>query len=182
MEKGAPTSNPKQAWVTLVLVLVVSGLFGLIVLPRIGKKESNLVGLAAPDFALEVIHGGDPGNRLRLSDQLGKPVVLDFWASWCGPCRQQVPIIDAFAKAHESDVVVVGVNTDDRREDAVSYARSNALSYGVVFDDGSTAAQAYGVRALPTLVVVDVKGKVSAVRTRVVRRDELEELVAAARN
>ncbi len=182
MEKLKPTSNVKQAWVLGLLVVTVSGLFGLIVLPYVGRQKSAMEGLAAPDFALEVIHGGDQGNRMRLSDQIGKPVVIDFWASWCKPCREQAPIIDAFAKAHVDDVVVMGVNTDDRREDAIAYAKSAALSYPAVFDEGSKVATAYGVRALPTLVVVDTKGRIFKMHTRVIERGELEKLAAEAKS
>ncbi len=178
-EKKKPTQNPRQAWITLAMVLVVSGLFGLIVLPRIGGKTSKLEGLAAPDFALEVIHGGDAGNRIRLSDLQGKPVVVDFWASWCGPCKKQIPILDQLAK-DRPDIHVIGVNTDDRREDAVNYAKSKGLSYPAVFDEASKVATAYGVRGLPTMVLVSAQGQIVAVRSRVVPREEIEQLVASA--
>ena len=178
-EKGKPTQNPRQAWITLAMVVVVSGLFGLIVLPRIGGKTSQLEGLAAPDFALEVIHGGQAGNRIRLSDLRGKPVVVDFWASWCGPCKKQIPILDQLAKAR-SDIHVLGVNTDDRRADAVAFAKSKALSYPALIDEASKVATAYGVRGLPTMVVVSAQGQIVAVRSRVVPREEIEALIASA--
>lgn len=175
-------ANPKQSWLTLVLVIGVSLVFGLVILPRLsGGKSSVLEGLPAPDFELEVISGGDPGNRLRLSRLAGKAVVLDFWASWCGPCRQQAPIIEELARAHPAgDVVVVGVNTSDDRGDALAFTKSASLTYAMVFDEGTRVASAYGVRNLPTLVVVGKSGKVLAVRTRVVRRAELDDLVAQA--
>ncbi len=174
--------SPKQPWLTLVLVIGASLVFGLVILPRLsGGKSSAMEGLPAPDFELEVISGGDAGNRLRLSNLAGKAVVLDFWASWCGPCRQQAPIVEELARAHPSgDVVVVGVNTSDDRDDALAFTKSASLTYAMVFDEGTRVASAYGVRNLPTLVVVDKNGKVMAVRTRVVRRAELEELVAKA--
>ncbi len=178
-EKLKQTTNPRQVWLSLATVLVVSGLFGLIVLPRI-QPRTELEGVLAPDFALDIIHGGGEGDRLRLSNLVGKPVVLDFWASWCGPCKKQAPILHEVAEAG-ADFHVVGVNTDDRLNDAVEFARSRALSYPSVFDTGSRTAAAYGVRALPTLVVVDSKGRVSAVRTRVVAKEEILELVAKAR-
>jgi cytochrome c biogenesis protein CcmG/thiol:disulfide interchange protein DsbE len=172
------TSSLRQGWVTLALVIITSALFGLIVLPSLhGGKTSPLEGQMAPDFSLEVIAGGDTGNRIKLSALAGKPVVLDFWASWCGPCKQQMPIVDAVARKHAADVTFVGVNTSDSREDAEQYLRSKELAYTMVYDDGSRVGTSYGVRGIPTMVVIGKSGKVSAVRARVVRADELEKLI-----
>jgi thiol-disulfide isomerase/thioredoxin len=180
-EKHKPTSSPRHAWVTLALVVIVSSLFGLIVLPKLGGRGSSLQGLPAPDFNLEVIAGGEAGNRIHLGDLVGKAVVLDFWASWCGPCRQQAPIVEAFSKAHSArDVVVVGVNTSDTRADALEYLRSTTLSYAMALDEDGKVAMAYGVKTLPTVVVVGKSGKITAVRQSVVRRSELEDLVSRA--
>lgn len=177
-----PTTNPRQAWISIVLVLVVSGLFGLLVLPRLGPRQGGqLEGLAAPDFALELISGGEVGNRIRLSNLAGKAVVLDFWASWCGPCREQAPIVDAAFRKHPGgEVVFVGVNTGDQREDALKFVRAHGIGYPIAFDEGDRVAAAYGARALPTMVVIDKHGKISAVRSRVVRAAELDDLVAGA--
>lgn len=180
MEKGSPTYNPKQAWTTALLVAGVSLFFGVVVLPYLSPSKSELVGKAAPDFALNVIHGGEPGNRIRLSDLKGKAVVLDFWASWCQACRAQAPIVDRVAReAESSEVMVVGVNTGDSMPDAVRFAQQSGLSFVSVFDDKGVA-DAFGVRELPTLVVVDKQGRVSAFRTRVVKESELKRLVEEA--
>jgi cytochrome c biogenesis protein CcmG/thiol:disulfide interchange protein DsbE len=167
---------------TLALVIAASLIFGLVILPRLGGgKPSGIEGTTAPDFELEVISGGEPGNRLRLSSLAGKAVVLDFWASWCGPCRQQAPIVEQLSRAHQSgEVVVVGVNTSDERDDALTFVKSASLTYTMLFDEGTKVASAYGVRNLPTMVVVGKSGKITAVRSRVVRADELNSLVGEA--
>jgi thiol-disulfide isomerase/thioredoxin len=128
--------------------------------------------------------GGDPGSRLGLSDLRGRVVVLDFWASWCAPCRAQAPIIDRVAREHEGDdVTVVGVSTSgDDWGRAVRFAQSVDLSYASVFDKEGRVADAFKVQALPTLVVVDPTGVVSAVRTRSVRAEELTALIAEAKS
>jgi thiol-disulfide isomerase/thioredoxin len=182
MAKLKETTNPRQAWTTLLLVIAVSAFFAFVVLPYV-RPKSPLEGIAAPDFALSVIHGGDAGSRIRLSDLRGKTVILDFWASWCGPCRAQAPIVDTVARRHEAagDVVVVGVSTSDERDAAIRFAQGANLSYPMVFDDSNRVAAAYSVTGLPTLIIVDKSGKIVAVRRSVVRERELEELVGQAR-
>lgn len=178
---GNSRTSLKQGWVTLILVIVVSGLFGLIVLPTLNRgRSSKLEGQPARDFSLEVIAGGEPGNRLALKSLAGKVVVLDFWASWCGPCRQQMPIVEQSAQRHRDDAVFLGVATSEPREDSTSYLRSQSYSYTMLYDDGGAVASAYQVRGLPTLVIIGKSGKVSAVRARLVRADELEKLVGEA--
>jgi thiol-disulfide isomerase/thioredoxin len=110
-------------------------------------------------------------------------VIIDFWASWCAPCRAQAPIIDKLAREHESanDLVVVGVNTSDEHESALEFARSANLSYPMVYDEQNRVAAAYSVTGLPTLIVVDKAGKIVSVRRSVVRKSELEQLVERAR-
>ena len=165
----------------VVIGVAVLALFlGLVVLPYLRPARPEMLGAAAPDFTLPVIHGGEPASRLHLADLRGKAVVLDFWASWCLPCRQQAPIVDQVARRWDGKgVVVVGVNTGDEQADAMQFAADEKLSYMSVFDDGSVA-QAYRVRAMPTLIVLDRQGKVLAVRQRVVRRSEIEQLVEDA--
>jgi len=174
------TQNPRQAWLLIALVFGVSAFFGLIILPYIRPKPAVPKG-AAPDFVLPVIVNGDPGSRVKLSDLKGKAVVLDFWASWCAPCRAQAPIIDSVASENKGkDVVFVGVNTGDQRAPAVKFAQSRGLGYPAVFDPDGKVADAYNVQTLPTLFVIDRSGNIIAVHHGVVSAHKLEQLVLQA--
>lgn len=183
MPKSSKTADPRLGLKLVGGLLILSLLVGYAVLPMLQPGRSRLVGVPAPEFTLPVIYNGEPGSRLSLGDLRGKTVVIDFWASWCAPCRAQAPIIDRVARAHESgDVVILGVSTSgDDWADAVSFARGHNLSYTSVFDRDGTVARAYGVRSLPTLVVVDADGQIAAVRTRVVKEREIEALITQSR-
>lgn len=134
--------------------------------------------VAAPAFTLPVISPGDSGARVRLEDLQGKVVVLDFWASWCAPCRAQAAILDQFAQAHP-DVVVLGVATSDSRQAATQYLKKRNLTYMSAYDDAGVGA-AYGARSLPTIVVVGPTGRVSGYSAGSVTAQKLSEMVAAA--
>ncbi|HVW29894.1 MAG TPA: TlpA disulfide reductase family protein [Polyangiaceae bacterium] len=178
----AKTATPGQATVVIGAVLVLAAVLGYAILPLFGAPKSKLIGYPAATFTLPVMTGGEPGSRLSSRDLRGKVVVLDFWASWCAPCRAEAPIVDKIARRHEGKgVVVVGVTTnDDDWVRAADFVKSHDLGYTTVFDEGDHVANAFQVRELPTLVVIDSKGIISAVRSRMVHEDELEDLLAAA--
>jgi thiol-disulfide isomerase/thioredoxin len=163
-------------------VLLFAAAVGVSVLPQFSSHRSRLVGLPAPEFTLPVMTGGEPGNRVRVADLRGKVVVLDFWASWCAPCRAEAPIIDDVAKKHSSDTVVLGIATSgDDYQRAVEFVTSQGLRYTTLFDEGDHVANAFRIQQLPTLVVLDRSGVVSAVRARMVQEDEIESLLSEAR-
>jgi thiol-disulfide isomerase/thioredoxin len=181
MTERAKTATPGQATVVIGGVLALSAVLGLSILPMFSPSKSKLVGLPAAGFALPVISGGEPGSRVRLADLKGKVVVLDFWASWCAPCRAEAPIVDRVARRHEGKgVVVLGVATNDEQAPALKFVSSHGIGYTTVFDEGEQVANAFQVRELPTLVVIDAEGVVTAIRPRMVHEEELEELIKAA--
>jgi cytochrome c biogenesis protein CcmG, thiol:disulfide interchange protein DsbE len=163
----------------LVGFLMLAVAFGLFVLPRIFPGKSPLVGKPAPDFALDVIHGGSPGDRVRLADSKGHPVLIDFWASWCEACRVEAPSLDAIGRRYGArGLVVVGVATSDQPGAAAHFATSHRLSYPIVYDADDRTATLYGVSSLPTLVVVDANGNVVHVSTGYESERALDNLVA----
>jgi len=175
-----PTIGVKQAWVTAAMLVASVCLFVYIVMPSLPHENSPLVGAEAPDFALPVIHGGEPGNRIRLSELRGRVVVLDFWASWCLPCEQQARVLDQLARRRSDGALILGVATGDPADAATKHAQERGLSYPSVHDTHGDVALTYGATDLPTLVVIDQSGKVVAVRRGVVDASTIDELISLA--
>ena len=160
-------------------------LAGFALLPRVFTPRIR----EAPDFNLAVVANGAglgpamaDDKTLSLSALRGSPVLLDFWATWCGPCRAEAPIVDQVARRwHDKGVVVVGVNTDlPDQGDPRAFAMSHGLTYPIVHDTTGEASRAFAVESLPTLVVVSRSGKITAVRTGPTDDAELERLIRQA--
>lgn len=139
------------------------------------------VGAAAPDFALALLDG----RTLRLRDLRGKTVVLNFWASWCEPCAEEMPALQRVAATAGDDVVLVGVglkNDDD--EEARAFAARFGVTYPVGRDLGGPATDprgpieaAYGVIGAPTTIVIAPDGTVATIALGPQTEDQLRQLV-----
>ena len=141
-------------------VLVVLGFAGLIYLHLI--DEGPWVGKPAPDFSLPVVFGAgaEAGDRIRLSDLKGQFVVLDFWASWCEPCRQSVPLLDQVAKELAPEGVrVFGINSEGLPPERLAAVAARwGFAYPVLHDATAETMLGYDIKVLPTLFLVDRKG------------------------
>jgi cytochrome c biogenesis protein CcmG/thiol:disulfide interchange protein DsbE len=122
----------------------------------------------APDATLPVLFAADgigpAGKEVTLSSLRGKIVVLNFWASWCQPCELEAPILDEVAAKYRvspQQVVVLGVDVQDLREQAHAFARRNGINYASLRDGSDKAKDAYQVPALPETFVIDQKGRIA---------------------
>lgn len=138
---------------------------------RSAPTEVAVVGSPAPDFTVEVIGGGE----FTLSEAAGTPVVLNFWASWCEPCRSEIPDITTFAEANPG-ITVIGVAVEDVDEASREFAAEIAAGYPLAL--GTTEVEdAYPRLGLPVTYVIDADGTVTEVFNGIVDENVLLDLV-----
>jgi peroxiredoxin len=135
-------------------VLVLSLLASTVAVAGVNKGQK------APDFQLPSMKGG----TLSLSSLKGKVVLLDFWASWCEPCKKELPELQKLSQSYAGkDVVVVGVNIDDDSANAQRLAKQLGVTFDVALDKSKSAANAYDPPKMPSSFVIDKKGVVQYV-------------------
>ncbi len=117
----------------------------------------DLIAKPSSDFALRSLSG----DNLRLSEQLGEVVILNFWATWCGPCRQEMPLLDEiYVKYRRAGLVLLSINIDEQPEAAAEMAKTLGVSYPVLLDARNEVAKSYEIGTLPVTFLIDREGKV----------------------
>ena len=117
------------------------------------------IGRAAPDFQIESIN--EPGKIVKLSDYKGKVVLLDFWATWCGPCRELAPTIDAMNTKYGAKGLQILAISDEDRSTVEQYKKEEGHGYPLFLDQLNNANNAYPGGYIPRLYVIDRQGKVA---------------------
>ncbi len=133
--------------------------FGLLVtvFAATSLASSGLEGQMAPDFALK----SSTGENLRLSEYRGNVVMINFWATWCGPCRQEMPLLDElYARYARVGFSLLGVNIDDDSRRAMQMIKELGVTFPVLFDSRKEVSRLYAVEAMPVTILVDREGNV----------------------
>ncbi len=119
--------------------------------------SSGMEGQPAPDFALK----SATGENLRLSEYRGDVVMINFWATWCGPCRQEMPLLDElYTRYQRVGFNLLGVNIDDDSAGAMRMVQELGVNFPVLFDSRKEVSKLYEVEAMPTTVLLDREGRV----------------------
>ena len=157
MEQQTWAGAVREVWHTAVRHKIVSGLVALCVaasLVAVAVVASGSAGSAgtapapvAPAFSLPVL--GHSGQQVALSDYAGRPLIVNFFASWCEPCQQETPLLARFYSTEHGRVAIVGLDENDVLGSAMSFTRKEGVGYPVGFDPEIIAASAYGVAGLP---------------------------------
>jgi len=139
-------------------VALVAGLLALLIWKVAqGSQNEAKIGKQAPDFTLGRL---DRPGSLQLSSLRGKVVVLNFWASWCQPCKLEAPDLAASAKKWSGRVVVLGVDVNDPRGDARGFMRKYGITYPIVHDNKNVTSPKYGLTGLPETFFLDRRGRI----------------------
>jgi peroxiredoxin len=118
--------------------------------------QAEPVNTPAPDFTLE----SRSGDNIRLEDHRGEVVMLNFWASWCGPCRQEMPLMDdIYSRYQDLGFTILAVNVDENRDEALRFLESVPVNYPILYDPESSVSELYEVPAMPTTVMIDRDGQ-----------------------
>jgi len=144
-----------KAKLSLLCVLALSAA-GLA--PRAHSAADTLrTGAPAPTFALN----SSLGKPVNLTDLKGQIVLMNFWASWCGPCRKEMPILEQLSKQYKSrGVTLVGVNVEPDSAAAATWLKATPVSFPILFDVDSKVSKLYQVEGMPNTVILDRKGTV----------------------
>lgn len=137
-----------------VMMMTFALLLTLLFSTNMNAKDIELSGKAT-DFSLP----SNTGAPMKLSDFRGDVVMVNFWASWCGPCRQEMPLLDDLQKRFKKvGFTVLGVNIDEDVSDAKDLLKDIPVSFPVVFDSKNKVSEIYQLDSMPTTVMVDRKG------------------------
>lgn len=149
--------------VVAIAAIIIAGFLGLLLWgmlnrePITGLSGVTMIDRPAPDFKLTTFDGA----TISLADLRGKPVVINFWASWCPPCRIEAPLIERARRVYKNrGPVFLGVNIQDREEDALSYIREFDITYPNGPDPHGEIAIDYGVSGLPVTFFVTREGQI----------------------
>ena len=126
---------------------------------NVATKDKNIgisIGKTAPDFELESLDG----KKVKLSDYRGKRVILNFWASWCPPCREEMPEFQRIYTENSEKLVIIGVNLQESRENAESFVKKLGITFPILLDPNAQIKDMYNVFTQPVTYFIDSNGKI----------------------
>jgi thiol-disulfide isomerase/thioredoxin len=140
-----------------------------------GLTEAPTAGYLAPDFTLETLDG----DTFTLGDLRGQPVVINFWATWCPPCRAEIPHFQQASRTYNGQVAIVGVDDGEPRERVAPFVEEMRMTYPVPLDTQSVVSRRYRVNSLPTTFFVGADGVIQNVHIGIINQAVLEEKIEA---
>lgn len=166
-----------------IIVMIVAGI--LIVLAFMqpdgfNKEQTAKVGFQSPRFELQ----GLSGESFSLADLNGKPALINFWASWCGPCRKEAPELVRLYEQYKDQIAFYAINmtADDSIAGAKAFVEEFKLPFPILMDENGAVTAQYRVKSIPTTFFVDGRGTIQSITTGLVASDSLEKQILQAIN
>ncbi|HRQ37681.1 MAG TPA: TlpA family protein disulfide reductase [Chloroflexota bacterium] len=177
-------------WVILIIIVALLGGAWIMMSQEsvtagsgaITLAEAPIVGHPAPNFMLQ----SSQGEEITLHDLAGQPVVLNFWATWCAPCRVEMPAFQQASVQYNGRAAIIGVNQGEAAKNVADFGAEYRITYPLLLDTDQQISRLYEVRGLPTTLFIDTNGIVREVImgaiTPAVLQDRVERLLAEAGN
>jgi cytochrome c biogenesis protein CcmG, thiol:disulfide interchange protein DsbE len=158
-----PSLTPGQrpaTWLIVTVAAIVALIAAVIVVDATTHRPVKAALKPAPTFTLQSL--ADPGQQVSLAAYQGRPVILNFFASWCTPCKKETPLLANYYKASKGKVAIIGVDADDSATAARRFLAANAVAYPVGFETTPALANAYGVSeiGIPETFFLDARHRI----------------------
>lgn len=164
----------KKTTLIFLTVLITGGLLAGFCFAGSPAGNDGKIGSKAADFSLKSING----KTIKLSDYKGKVVILDFWATWCPPCRKGIPDLISIQKEFGKDVVVIGLSVDtDSKMEVPGFAQKQGINYAIVYSTDAITKQYGGIEGIPTTFIIDKKGNIADTHVGLVPKAVLTEKI-----
>lgn len=151
------------------------GVLALRLIDTSSRVRSELaVGTPAPEFELESLAGG----KARLADYRGKAVLLNFWATWCAPCKKEMPLFEVRSQRYKDQLVVIGVNLGEGREEVQAFAKEMEINFPVLLEPSGKASAAYNVSGYPSTFFIDQEGILQSIYIGEISETRLDQALA----
>ena len=173
-DDDAPGGGRRRLIIAAVAAVLVVGVIGLLVVGLLNNDVGTRIDDAlaagerpeAPGFTLPLLKDdpdlGPAGTEIGLADLEGRPVVLNFWASWCDPCRAEAPILEeVWRNYRDRGVVVLGIDTQDLSENAIAFLDETGTTYPSVRDGSSRTEEDYEATGVPETFLIDQEGRIA---------------------
>ncbi|NDJ60744.1 MAG: TlpA family protein disulfide reductase [Chloroflexi bacterium] len=170
-QPNPPTARRGLSFGSIVLLIGILAVMVVFAFALARQRETQPMGGPAPDFELMLFDG----SEFRLSEQRGRVVVLNFWASWCGPCREEAPELERIWQRYQDEgVVVVGVTYVDNERDSLAFMEEYGMTYPNGPDHGTVITrERYFIRGVPETFIIDQNGEVVFFKLSAVSEQEL---------
>jgi thiol-disulfide isomerase/thioredoxin len=159
-EEIETVSNKPNLFLVYISLGIASIVFGVIVGLQQWAPDNDIATSKVIPFIAPLINSYDSKDSLTVNATINKPIIINFWASWCGPCRVEMKNVETIWKKYEGKVLIIGIATQDTQEAVENFVSDMSITYPISLDSSSSIAREYQISQIPTTIFVDSKGNI----------------------